>query len=162
MTGTQQSVRLSSSHRRIGTHQRNLLSPSVIPRLSRQKRLGTKLDGSTLREQDFSTMEAFAGRTLSVYWFLLIFWKWAVGLITNLQIEGMLGSSCGYSESTGMGLEGLHVQDHHYITCGNACILILLAAHKQAWLSGILIGQEMYLDSKAREMEVMWTCMLTG
>jgi hypothetical protein len=58
-----------------------------------------------------------------------------------------------------LGIKGLHVRDHHYITHGNACILALPAANK-AWLSGILIAREMYLNSEAREMEGMRNCML--
>ena len=59
-----------------------------------------------------------------------------------------------------LGLEGLHVRDHHYITRGSACILALPAANKQPWLSGILIARETYLDSEAREMGGMRNCML--
>ena len=59
-----------------------------------------------------------------------------------------------------LGLKGLHVWDHHYITRGNACILALPAANKQAWLSGILVAREAYLTSEAREMGGMRTCML--
>jgi hypothetical protein len=59
-----------------------------------------------------------------------------------------------------LGIEGLHILDHHYITHGNACILALLAANKQAWLSGILIARETYLNSEAREMGGMRNCML--
>jgi hypothetical protein len=109
--------------------------------------------------------------------------KWAAGLITNLlsvthsqwlhQCAVLhKGDAQGLRLKEGqallvaiqnqltLGLEGLHVRDHHYITRGNACILALPAANKQAWLSGILVARETYLDSEAREMEGMRNCLL--
>jgi hypothetical protein len=109
--------------------------------------------------------------------------KWAAGLITNLlsvthsqwlhwyavlherDVQGLESKQgrdllAAIQNQLVLGLEGLHVRDHHYITCGNACILALPAANKQAWLSGILIARETYLDSEAREMGGMQNCML--
>jgi hypothetical protein len=110
--------------------------------------------------------------------------KWAAGLITNLlpvthsqwlhqcavlhkrNAQGLklkLGREllAAIQSQLALGLEGLHVWDHHYITHGNACILALPAANKQAWLSGILlIAWETYLNSEAREVGGMWNCML--
>jgi hypothetical protein len=40
-----------------------------------------------------------------------------------------------------LGLDGLHAQDHHYISRGHACILALPADNKQAWLSGIRLAR---------------------
>jgi hypothetical protein len=109
--------------------------------------------------------------------------KWAAGLITNLlsvthsqwlhrcavlherDAQGLKLKQgrdllVAIQNQLALGLEGLHVRDHHYITRGNACILALPAANKQAWLSGILIARETYLTSEAREMGGMRTCML--
>jgi hypothetical protein len=109
--------------------------------------------------------------------------KWAAGLITNLlsvihsqwlhrctvlhkrdaqglQLKQGQELLAVIQNQLALGLEGLHVWDHHYITRGNACILALPAAKKQAWLSGILIAREMYSNSEAREMGGMRSCML--
>jgi hypothetical protein len=109
--------------------------------------------------------------------------KWAAGLITNLlsvthsqwlhrcavlherDVQGLKLKQgrellAAIQNQLALGLEGLHVRDHHYITRGSACILALPAANKQAWLSGILIARETYLDSEAREMGGMRNCML--
>jgi hypothetical protein len=87
--------------------------------------------------------------------------KWAAELITNLlsvkQGQGLLAA---IQNQLALGLEGLHVRDHHYITRGSACILALPAANKQAWLSGILIAWETYLHNEAREMGDMRNFML--
>jgi hypothetical protein len=109
--------------------------------------------------------------------------KWAAGLITNLgsvthsqwlhgcavlherDAQGLKLKQgrellAAIQNQLALGIEGLHVWDHHYITRENACSLALLVANKQAWLSGILIARETYLNSEAREMGGMQNCML--
>ena len=109
--------------------------------------------------------------------------KWAAGLITNLlsvthsqwrhrcavlherDAQGIkLQEGRALREAIQnqfvLGLDGLHVRDHHYISRGHVSILALPAANQRAWLSGISIARETYSASEARELEGMRNFML--
>jgi hypothetical protein len=58
-----------------------------------------------------------------------------------------------------LGVDGLLTKDHHYIRRGWDCILALPAANKKAWLTGIILARQLYMDSEAGELHGMQQLM---
>jgi hypothetical protein len=111
--------------------------------------------------------------------------KWAAGLVTNLllivthsqwihqclvllhkgnaqgpKLKDVRELMTAIEAQFLLGLDGLYAHNrHHYISRSQACILVYpAAANKKAWLSGVRLARESYLESEARESNSM--CML--
>jgi hypothetical protein len=59
-----------------------------------------------------------------------------------------------------LGMDCLQARDRHFITRGQDTVTALPANNKKAWLSGIRIARQLYLESEAREIDSMRTFML--
>jgi hypothetical protein len=78
----------------------------------------------------------------------------------GLKLKEGQDSTVAIQEQFQLGLDGLHAHNRHYISRGQDCIIKLPAANKKAWLSGVRLAREAYLDSEARESDSMHTFML--
>ena len=104
--------------------------------------------------------------------------KWAVGLVTNLltvthaqwmhrcsvlherdsqglKLQEGRELLASVQQQFALGVDGLLTKDHHYIRRGWDCILALPAANKKAWLTGIILAHQLYMDSEASELHGM-------
>jgi hypothetical protein len=109
--------------------------------------------------------------------------KWAAGLVANiltvthsqwlhrcailhekdaqgLKLKDSQALAAGIDEQFNLGLDGLFARDHHYLTRGRNVVNALPADNKQAWLSGIRIARQHYLESEAHELDGMRNIML--
>jgi hypothetical protein len=108
--------------------------------------------------------------------------KWAAGLVTNLltvthaqwmhrcsvlherdsqglKLQEGRELLASVQQQFALGVDGLLTKDHHYIRRGWDCILALPAANKKAWLTGIILARQLYLDSEAGELHGMQQLM---
>lgn len=109
--------------------------------------------------------------------------KWAAGLVANiltvthsqwlhrcsilherdaqgLKLADSQALAAAIQEQFHLGLDGLTARDHHYLTRGQDVVNALLADNKQAWLSGIRIARQLYLESEAHALNGMRNLML--
>jgi hypothetical protein len=109
--------------------------------------------------------------------------KWAAGLVANiltvthsqwlhccsvlhardvqgLRLKDSQALAAAIEEQFHLGLDGLFARDHHYLTRGQDVVTALPADNKQAWLSGIRIARQNYLESEAHELDGMRNLML--